>query len=169
MAERILTVDAGVSTGWVLGEQPSNPYSEGSEILDFGQFKHDHWEDTVTELLTKFTSEPTTLVIEQFDLRPNNKFRADLTTVKVNSALSYCATAWNPKARIVWQTPGQAKGVITDKALKALGFWPTGKTVGCPDADDVRDAARHFYYYVIKTCHDANLAARMGGRHGNYA
>lgn len=169
MAERILTVDAGVSTGWVLGEQPCNPYDEGSEILDFGQFKHDHWEDTVTELLTKFTSDPTTLVIEQFDLRPNNKFRADLTTVKVNSALSYCATAWNPKARIVWQTPGQAKGVITDKALKALGFWPTGKTVGCPDADDVRDAARHFYYYVIKTCHDANLAARMGGRHGNYA
>lgn len=169
MAERILAVDAGVSTGWVLGEQPSNPYDEGSEILDFGQFKHDHWEDTVTELLTKFTSEPTTLVIEQFDLRPNNKFRADLTTVKVNSALSYCATAWNPKARIVWQTPGQAKGVIPDKTLKALGFWPTGKTVGCPDADDVRDAARHFYYYVIKTCHDANLAARMGGRHGNYA
>lgn len=169
MAERILAVDAGVSTGWVLGEQPSNPYDEGSEILDFGQFKHDHWEDTVTELLTKFTSEPTTLVIEQFDLRPNNKFRADLTTVKVNSTLSYCATAWNPKARIVWQTPGQAKGVITDKELKALGFWPTGKTVGCPDADDVRDAARHFYYYVIKTCHDANLAAQMGGRHGNYA
>ena len=87
----------------------------------------------------------------------------------MNSALSYCATVWNPKARIVWQTPGQAKGVITDKALKALGFWPTGKTVGCPDADDVRDAARHFYYYMIKTCHDANLAARMGGRHGNYA
>lgn len=169
MAERILAVDAGVSTGWVLGEQPSNPSDEGSEILDFGQFKHDHWEDTVTELLTKFTSEPTTLVIEQFDLRPNNKFRADLTTVKVNSTLSYCATAWNPKARIVWQTPGQAKGVIADKALKVLGFWPTGKTVGCPDADDVRDAARHFYYYAIKTCHDANLAARMGGRHGNYA
>lgn len=169
MAERILAVDAGVSTGWVLGEQPSNPYDEGSEILDFGQFKHDHWEDTVTELLTKFTSDPTTLVIEQFDLRPNNKFRADLTTVKVNSTLSYCATAWNPKARIIWQTPGQAKGVITDKALKALGFWPTGKTVSCPDADDVRDAARHFYYYVIKTCHDANLAARMGGRHGNHA
>lgn len=167
MAERILAVDAGVSTGWVLGEQPSNPYSEGSEILDFGQFKHDHWEDTVTELLTKFTSEPITLVIEQFDLRPNNKFRADLTTVKVNSTLSYCAIAWNPKARIVWQTPGQAKGVITDKALKALGFWPTGKTVGCSDADDVRDAARHFYYYSIKTCHDASLAARMGGRHGN--
>lgn len=167
MNERILAIDAGVSTGWVLGEQPSNPHDEGSEILDFGQFKHDHWEDTVTELLTKFTSDPTTLVIEQFDLRPNNKFRADLTTVKVNSTLSYCATAWNPKARIVWQTPGQAKGVITDKALKTLGFWPTGKTVGCPDADDVRDAARHFYYYAIKTCHDANLAARMGGRHGN--
>lgn len=167
MTEHILAVDAGVSTGWVLGQQPSNPYNEGFEILDFGQFKHDHWEDTVTELLTKFTSEPTTLVIEQFDLRPNNKFRADLTTVKVNSTLSYCATAWNPKARIIWQTPGQAKGVITDKALKALGFWPTGKTVGCPDADDVRDAARHFYYYAIKTCHDANLAARMGGRHGN--
>lgn len=167
MAERILAVDAGVSTGWVLGEQPSNPYSEGSEILDFGQFKYDHWEDTVTELLTKFTSEPTSLVIEQFDLRPNNKFRTDLTTVKVNSALSYCATAWNPNARIVWQTPGQAKGVITDKALKALGFWPTGKNVGCSDADDVRDAARHFYYYSIKTCHDASLAARMGGRHAD--
>ena len=130
MSDRILAVDAGVSTGWVLGEQPSNPYDEGSEILDFGQFKHDRWEDTVTELLTKFTSEPTTLVIEQFDLRPNNKFRADLTTVKVNSTLSYCATAWNPKARIVWQTPGQAKGVITDKALKALGISPTVKTIG---------------------------------------
>lgn len=167
MSERILAVDAGVSTGWVLGQQPSDPYDEGSEILDFGQFRSEHWEETVTELLTKLTSEPTTLVIEQFDLRPNNKFRADLTTVKVNSTLSYCATAWNPKARIIWQTPGQAKGVITDKALKALGFWPTGKHVGCPDADDVRDAARHFYYYSIKTCHDASLAARMGGRHVN--
>lgn len=155
---RVYAIDAGVSTGYVCAEFPRE--SKGTwgneKILGYGQFKAESYRDTVSRLVEQYNAwQPDVIVVEQFDLRPQNNFVADLTPVRVNAVLGYY---W---PQIVWQTPAQAKSVITDKHLKALGFWPTGKDVSEPDADDVRDSARHLYYYLIKTLRNYDVAARM--------
>lgn len=155
---RVYAIDAGVSTGYVCAELPNDGQGTwGNEkILGYGQFKAESYKDTARRLLDQYTGwKPDVVVVEQFDLRPQNKFVADLTPVKVNAILDFYLP------RISWQTPAQAKSVITDRHLRALGFWPTGKEVGEPDADDVRDSARHLYYYLIKTLRNYDVAARM--------
>lgn len=155
---RVYAIDAGVSTGYVCAELPSEGQGTwGNEtILGYGQFKAESYKATARRLLDQYTSwRPDVVVVEQFDLRPQNKFVADLTPVKVNAILDFYLP------RINWQTPAQAKSVITDRHLRGLGFWPTGKEVGEPDADDVRDSARHLYYYLIKTLRNYDVAARM--------
>lgn len=155
---RVYAIDAGVSTGYVCAELPRDGKGTwGDEkILGYGQFKAESYRDTASRLIEQYnTWQPDVVVVEQFDLRPQNNFVADLTPVKVNAVLGYYLP------QIVWQTPAQAKSVITDKHLKALSFWPTGKDVNEPDADDVRDSARHLYYYLIKTLRNYDVAARM--------
>ena len=83
------------------------------------------------------------IVAEQFDLRPSNKFTADLTPVKVNAVLDWLVDD------VHYQTPAQAKGLVKDATLKNLGWWLTGKDVGYKDANDVRDAFRHLVYYLV--------------------
>lgn len=155
---RVYAIDAGVSTGYICAELPREGKGTwGNEkILGYGQFKAEEYRTTARRLIDQCAAwQPDVVVVEQFDLRPQNKFVADLTPVKVNAILDYSLPG------IEWQTPAQAKSVITDKHLQALGFWPTGKDVAEPDADDVRDAARHLYYYLIKTLRNYDVAARM--------
>lgn len=47
------------------------------------------------------------------------------------------------KVPIVFQNPADAKSFTTNDFLRKLGLWVTPSEVGAPDADDVRDAARH--------------------------
>lgn len=155
---RVYAIDAGVSTGYVCAELPNEGRGTwGNEkILGYGQFKEESYKATARRLIDMYTGfQPDVVVVEQFDLRPQNKFVADLTPVKVNAILDFYLP------RIDWQTPAQAKSVITDRHLQALGFWPTGTDVGEPDADDARDSARHLYYYLIKTLRNYDIAARM--------
>lgn len=44
---------------------------------------------------------------------------------------------------VVLQSPADAKGFTTNDFLRKLGLWVTPSEVDAPDADDVRDAARH--------------------------
>lgn len=46
-------------------------------------------------------------------------------------------------ARFVMMPPGDVKAFAPNSMLKRLGFFTTPKEVGCPDANDVNDAARH--------------------------
>lgn len=138
---RVMAVDGGESTGYIIWDFGD----DYSEIEEFGQFKASV-EDAANYLdNVRDEFSPDVLVVEQFDLRPGNDFVADLVTVEVNAILKYLWGADN----IVWQTPGQAKGQAPNHILKRFGFWPTGKTVGQPDANDVRDAARHAVYYGV--------------------
>lgn len=144
---RVMAVDPGVSTGVVV----ARVRSDGTVLVGgFDQFKTDV-NSAVQHILTElFWSDVDVLVLEKFDLRPGNTFKADLTPVKVNAILDY-VSATHPDVtwEVVYQTPTQAKTLIPDEALKRLDFWPTGKDVNQPDADDVRDAARHLYRYLI--------------------
>lgn len=155
---RVLAVDPGISTGFVLAEV----LDDVAVIDDYGQFKADVTL-TASQVVTWLVQEDVdVLVLEQFDLRPQNKFLADLTPVAVNAVLDY-VSATLPEATwgVVYQTPVQAKTLIPDAALKKLGFWPTGKDVAQPDADDVRDAARHLYRYLIMERGLSSLAAKI--------
>jgi hypothetical protein len=44
---------------------------------------------------------------------------------------------------VVFQSPADAKSFTTNDFLRKLDLWVTPAEVGAPDADDVRDAARH--------------------------
>jgi hypothetical protein len=44
---------------------------------------------------------------------------------------------------LVFQSPADAKSFTTNDFLRKLELWVTPTEVGAPDADDVRDAARH--------------------------
>lgn len=144
---RVLAIDAGESTGVAVVDFTEN----GPELALLAQFI-DNNVDTVCNIYDYIVETiPDKVVIEQFDLRPGNKFLADLSTVYRNGALEYMLAvdfAMEP----VWQTPAQAKGLVHDLVLKRFGpdFWPTGKTVGYKDANDARDALRHAIRYGVE-------------------
>lgn len=145
---RVLAIDAGESTGLAVVDFTET----GPEQQYLSQFIADNV-STVFEIHDLIEDyRPDKVVIEQFDLRPGNKFLADLSTVYRNGALEYMLAAdfaMDP----VWQTPAQAKGLVSDTVLKRFGsdFWPTGKTVGYKDANDARDALRHAIHYGVVT------------------
>lgn len=164
MAWNILAYDPGVSTGWVVGCVVDDDLS----IVGYGQFVSKSHVDTATQLMMLADDyDAQVIVAEKFDLRPHNQFAADLTPVKVNATMDYLLSLENTPGytggayKVFYQTPAQAKRLITDSALKRLDFWPTGKDVGQPDANDVRDAARHLFRYGITQQGLKGLAARI--------
>lgn len=135
----IQTIDPGVSTGVVIARVDAEV-----EILYFDQFicsTHVETSKILEDLINRFDVD--VVVSEQFDLRPSNKFTADLTPVKINAVLDWLVDD------IHYQTPAQAKGLVKDATLKNLGWWLTGKDVNYKDANDVRDAFRHLVYYLV--------------------
>lgn len=144
---RVLAIDAGESTGLAVVEFAAS----APALLHLDQFIA-----PVTETIRQIERvmqhwHVDAVVAEQFDLRPGNQFTADLSTVYRNGALEYMIESEGVRA-VVWQTPAQAKGLVSDKVLKRFGpeFWPTGKTVGYKDANDARDALRHAIHYGVE-------------------
>lgn len=65
-------------------------------------------------------------------------------------------------SRFVMMPPGDVKVFAPNTLLKRLGFFTTPKEVGCPDANDVNDAARHATISLARfkaSVFDAMLAA----------
>lgn len=139
----VIAIDPGVNTGIVVAR-----VKEEVEILHFDQFicaTHVETAHRIKQVLDTYPG--AVIVAEQFDLRPGNKFSADLTPVRVNAILDWLV------GDILYQTPAQAKGLVKDAVLKNLGWWLTGKDVGYKDANDVRDAFRHLVYYLVHEMH----------------
>lgn len=135
----VIAIDPGVSTGLVVAR-----VEEEVEILHFDQFVCPTHVETVGLIKRYLDRYPDAIVVaEQFDLRPGNKFTADLTPVKVNAILDFLVGG------IHYQTPAQAKGLVKDATLENLGWRVTGKDVNYKDANDVRDAFRHLVYYLV--------------------
>lgn len=139
----VIAIDPGVNTGIVVAR-----VEEEVEILHFDQFICTTHVETAHRIKQVLDAYPDTMIVaEQFDLRPGNKFTADLTPVKVNAVLDWLVDD------IHYQTPAQAKGLVKDATLKNLGWWLTGRDVGYKDANDVRDAFRHLVYYLVHEMH----------------
>lgn len=151
----IFAYDPGVSTGAAAAQViRTGPAEEDLDIdvIRVWQFKDDGMGHVYTachldDLIGPYYGKGLHLVAERFDLRPGNKFLADLTPVKVNAVMDFMMADEKPPP-IVYQTPAQAKSFCPDARLKQLGLWPTGRTVGQPDADDARDALRHLIRYA---------------------
>lgn len=146
----VIAIDAGASTGMTTARVDENGIVE---ILKIDQFVAD-WDTTVTYIRQQVDGfitrgEEVQLVAEQFDLRPHNRFVADLTPVKINATLEYLLSLSGTIEPIVWQTPGMAKKLVTDEVLKNLGWYVTGKDVGYKDANDAKDSLRHLVYYLV--------------------
>lgn len=135
----VIAIDPGVNTGIVVAR-----VEEEVEIVHFDQFICATHVETAHRIKQVLDTYPDAVIVaEQFDLRPGNKFTADLTPVRVNAILDWLV------GDIHYQTPAQAKGLVKDAVLKSLGWWLTGKDVGYKDANDVRDAFRHLVYYLV--------------------
>ena len=149
----IMAVDAGVSTGVAVGVVDNEDFT----LVHFDQFIEDDYLKTAQRLASIAREYGVDVIVtERFDLRPGNKFTADLTTVQVNAAFAALCN-YDTVAVIVEQTPAQAKGLVSDRVLKRLGWWVTGKQVQYKDANDVRDALRHLVYYGVRTLKLKNL------------
>lgn len=114
----ILAVDPGKSTGIVVGKQTSD---KEYEILHFAQKSHDSYIETISWLDMHIKEyKVDTVLTEQFDLRPGNKFIADLTPVKVNSVLEWKCYQYGITFKT--QTPAQVKHLVKDEVLKKPGL-----------------------------------------------
>lgn len=142
-----MAIDAGDMTGIAVVDFVDS----GPKVLYLAQFPAPVVNTTYSVKYIYSVNRPDAVIIEQFNLRPGNQFVADLSTVYRNGAIEFMLHDYFEVAP-VWQTPAQAKGLVSDTVLKRLGeaFWPTGRTVGQKDANDARDALRHAVFYAVE-------------------
>lgn len=85
------------------------------------------------------------LAVEDFILRGAIKTtkREGLAPVRVIAAMQYALELSPVSAKVVMQSPSNAKGVITDTRLREWGLWLPGER-----HRHVRDAMRHCLLYL---------------------
>lgn len=81
------------------------------------------------------------VVIEDFILRERTQSRQLLAPVRVSARLEDRLHSHGYKGEIVYQTPSDAKSIVTDERLKAWGLWHSG-------SPHIRDAWRHLVKYL---------------------
>ncbi len=161
----VLAVDPGKSTGWVLAlvSQDDLVIEEyGQEIEDIRAAI-----DRVQAKVREVTTAPDVnlvVVTERFVVRTGAGYYPDVTPLKINATLDYL---YPPGGRVHLRTqlPSQAKALVSNDALKRLGYYPflMGSKIGQPDADDVRDAFRHLIYFGVKSLGLKGLSSRLAG------
>jgi len=88
------------------------------------------------------TGEYDHVVTEQFDLRTNNEYAANLDGVRVEGLLDL---AFGDQ---LVRRPRSKKEQVSDATLKEHGLWKTGAEVDWEDGRDVNDAIIHMLGYV---------------------
>jgi hypothetical protein len=90
------------------------------------------------------------LAVERFTVMPaTSRMTQQSTPQHVIGRLQTLASEYG--ATFLLQTPGDVKKMCSNAKLRQFGFWSTGKMVGCPDANDVNDAARHAVFALAFT------------------
>lgn len=86
-------------------------------------------------------SQVTDLVIEDFILRERTKQRNLLAPVRLTAGLVQEVLRSDKLIGITLQSASDAKSVVTDERLKALGLWQVGQ-------QHARDAIRHLALFL---------------------
>jgi len=142
----ILAIDPGGTTGW------ARMYSGRDGIVDVGQVEGRHGFYTWHAAGPRSSDER--IVVEKFTITPATaKMSAQYDALYIIGYLE--AWAHLVGRSFTLQTPSEAKGIGTDDALKALGWWRPGLPHGM-------DAARHLFRYLVSS-HDPRATELIRG------
>ena len=147
----IVGIDPGVTTGWVVAD-----YTEGMpSIIEYGQETFEGYLEACEFITCRLLPKADVIVLERFDLRPHNKFIADLSPVEINSVIQFWNSFYKTKPALVYlTTPAQHKALVTNEVLKRLGWYIMPRQVQQKDANDVRDAFRLLTHHLVEREHD---------------
>lgn len=153
----VMGIDPGETTGWAIGTiEPRTEIAmfgqiNGDELIaggldvDYPQEKYASYRAICLALMQIVTNEQVDVcVIEDFTLRQLTTTKAEgISPVRIGAMLCvwlYEIMPTEREIRVSWQTPAQAKTVVTDKRMKDLDLW----VPGLPHAND---AIRHVDLY----------------------
>lgn len=162
----IIGVDPGQSTGAFLID--IHPTTDGLYVIEAPNRYQGPPDEVLRALEVELRSAQDNLVsmimaVERFTVMPNSgRMSQQPIPLQVIGQLETLATRYD--AAFMLQAPGDAKKFCSNAQLKQFGFWSTSKMVGCPDANDVNDAARHAVLALAKTratTYDALLRATI--------
>lgn len=156
---RVMGIDPGETTGWAV----CDVIDTGVVVLSYGQIncedlltsgftidqphsKYVRYRAVALALMQIVAAEAVEVcVIEDFTLRQMTTTKAEgISPVRIGAMLEVWLNdimpTEHPDIRVAWQTPSQAKTVVNDKRMKALGLWIPGNPHAC-------DAVRHVDLY----------------------
>lgn len=132
--------DPGKITGWARGWFDNDT---PLQLTNVGAIEYKDFLDSAFFLTLHADAEYVDHVVaEQFDLRTNNAFAADLTGVRVEGILDVAY-----EGRVVYRSRTK-KSQVSDELLRKLGWWKTGRDVDWEDGRDANDAIIHLLGYV---------------------
>lgn len=152
----IIGVDPGQSTGAFLLDLYITMDQLGNSYVVESTHRYQGPPDEVlraleTELVAARDNLVTVLMaVERYTVMPNSgRMSQQPVPLQVIGQLEMLAERYD--VRLILQAPGDAKKFCTNAQLRQFNLWTTPKMVGCPDANDVNDAARHALLALAKT------------------
>lgn len=165
--ERYVSIDPGVTTGFVQVDLPSNwremdlyillkalkeldaeALSKGTEwpgcrTMELSGFESGQIDEMMGVILGRKGRVITAkcVIIEDFILRERTKSRDLLAPVRLTAMLQDRLYHCGFSGKIVLQSPSDAKSIVTDSRLKAWGLWHEG-------SPHIRDGWRHLVKYL---------------------
>jgi hypothetical protein len=138
---RVLAVDPGGTTGWVIGQEDTKGHLELQGIgQERDQFKFCEMAEGLAEGIYRLHID--VIVCEAYTISQRTiKLTRQYEPLEIIGTLRYFAKKYNRKFKL--QKPGEAKGFMTDTRLRNLGWWQPGQ-------DHARDAARHLGLYFAE-------------------
>lgn len=144
----IIGVDPGQSTGAFIIDL----YPASSDPIEYRIEASSRYQGPPDDVLGKLTVEleaarqnlvKVVIAVERFTVMPaTSRMSQQPVPQQVIGKLATLAATYAVD-KFFTQSPGDAKKFCPNKQLRQFDFWSTGKTVSCPDANDVNDAARH--------------------------
>lgn len=136
---RILAVDPGLTTGWAFWDSaersPSPGETEGPmEFLDLAH----RWVERISQLKMR----DALVIAERFIITPETAKKTQAPwSLEISGGLRFLCHRYG--VEYVQQTPAEAKRLIHDDRLRALGWYQPGK-------GHANDALRHLAYGLVR-------------------
>ena len=150
--QNVISFDPGLITGMAAGVfSDTEPLKlVAVPAVTYEEIRDEHWIFKDYEI--------DHVVVEEFILRTDNPFAADLTGVRVEGILDAVY-----QGNIHWRNR-TTKSQVPDSVLKTHGLWKTGADVEWSDGRDVNDAIIHLLGYVaFDLRHVPTLRKYFGG------
>jgi hypothetical protein len=146
MRKHILSVDPGKATGiaflsWTKGEEP--------ELLRSCEVQPEQYAEVIRDLMHSFDMDFSTLevVCEKFTINAQTvrNSQAPYSLEQIGVLKQILQDFELDREKIVWQTPGDAKRMFPNEALKTLEYWHKG------GEGHANDAIRHGLLRIVKS------------------